>query len=102
VYYRADTPAGQGGFDGFHQFCYPERIMEPTPELIDEMERERIRAARAMSGDEKVLLGLQLFECTCRIMADGIRDEFPDADEDRVQEILRERLAIARRLEDSV
>jgi hypothetical protein len=75
--------------------------MEPTPGLIDEMYRERIRAARAMSGEEKVLLGLQLFDRTCRIMADGIRDEYPDASEDRVQEILRERLAIARRLEDS-
>jgi hypothetical protein len=75
--------------------------MEPTPELIEEIDRERIRAARAMSGEEKVLLGLQLFQCTCRIIADGIRDEFPDADERRVQEILRERLAIARRLEDT-
>jgi hypothetical protein len=75
--------------------------MEPTPELIEEIDRERIRAARAMSGEEKVLLGLQLFQCTCRIIADGIRDEFPDADVRRVQEILRERLAIARRLEDT-
>ena len=33
-------------------------------------------------------------------MADGIRSQFPDADERRVQEILRERLALARRLEE--
>jgi hypothetical protein len=32
-------------------------------------------------------------------MADGIRDEYPDADEQRIGEILRERLASARRLE---
>ena len=33
-------------------------------------------------------------------MADGIRDQFPDADEQRVKEILRERLALARQLEN--
>ena len=33
-------------------------------------------------------------------MADGIRAQFPDAHENRVQEIVRERLALVRRLED--
>jgi hypothetical protein len=33
-------------------------------------------------------------------MLDGIRDEYPDADEARCQEILRGRLALARRLEN--
>jgi hypothetical protein len=35
-------------------------------------------------------------------MASGIRSQFPDADESRVQEILRERLALSRQLEDRV
>lgn len=56
--------------------------------------------ARVMSPEEKLLAGVRLFERVCRIMADGIRDEFPDADDRRVQEILKARLAIARRLED--
>jgi hypothetical protein len=34
-------------------------------------------------------------------MRDGIRMQFPDADEQRVEEILRQRLAITRRLENS-
>ena len=73
----------------------------PNRELIDELFRERVRAARAMSSEDKLLAGARLFDRACRIMADGIRDEFPDADEDRVREILAERLALNRRLEKS-
>ncbi len=76
-------------------------MTEPTKELIDEIFRSRVRAARAMPPEEKLLAGARLFDRSCRIMCDGIRDEYPDADERRVQEILRERLALARRLEQS-
>ncbi len=75
-------------------------MMDPDPKLIDELYREEVRRARAMSPEEKLLAGPQLFDRACRIMADGIRNEYPDADETRVQEILRERLALARRLEN--
>jgi hypothetical protein len=54
-----------------------------------------------MPAEEKLFLGLQRFDRSCRIMADGIRDEFPDADENRVQEILASRLAMIRRLEQT-
>lgn len=72
--------------------------MEPTRELIDAIYRDRVERARRASLEEKFLAGLQLFERSCQIMADGIRNEFPDADEKRVQEILRERLSLLRRL----
>ncbi len=74
--------------------------MEPDRELIDRLFRERVQRARAMSPEEKLLAGPRLLDRSCRIMADGIRDEFPDADEARVQEILRQRLDLARRLEN--
>ena len=74
--------------------------MQPTKELIDEIYRDRVQRARQMSPEDKFLAGARLFDRSCRIMADGIRAQFPDADERRVQEILRERLAIARRLEE--
>ena len=73
--------------------------MQPTKELLDEIYWERVQKARQMSPEDKFLAGARLFDRSCRIMADGIRDEFPDADEQRVKEILRERLALARRLE---
>jgi len=75
--------------------------MEPTRELIDAMFRDRVRRGREMSAEEKLLAGARLFELTTKIMADGIRNEFPEADDSRVQEILLQRLALARRLEQS-
>lgn len=73
--------------------------MQPTKQLIDELYRERVLRAREMSPEEKLLAGPRLFERACRIMADGIRDEYPEADEEQVREILVQRLAVARRLE---
>ena len=58
------------------------------------------RKARQMSPEDKLLGGARLFDRSCRIMADGIRSQFPDADEHRVQEILRERLAMIRQREN--
>ena len=73
--------------------------MQPTKELIDQLYRERVEAARRMSPADKLMAGSRLFDRSCKIMGDGIRDEYPDADESQVQEILHERLALARRLE---
>jgi hypothetical protein len=73
--------------------------MEPDQALIDRLFRERVGRARAMPPEEKLLAGPRLLDRSCRIMADGIRDEFPDADEARVEEILRHRLDLIRRLE---
>ena len=73
--------------------------MEPTKELVDEIYRERVRRARSTPIDQKFLAGADLFEYACRLTCDGIRYQNPGIDEARVQEILRERLALARRLE---
>jgi len=75
--------------------------MEPEKELIDQLYREQVLQARKMRPEDKLLAGARLFDRSCRIMADGIRDEYPDADERRVREILAQRLAILRRLEES-
>jgi hypothetical protein len=75
-------------------------IMQPTKELIDELFWERVEKARRMSPEERVLAGLEMFDLSSSIMTDGIRSQFPEADEHRVQEILRERLALIQRLEE--
>jgi hypothetical protein len=75
--------------------------MEPTKELLDDLYRERVLRARRTPPEEKLLDGPRLFDLACRIMADGIRDEYPDADDQRVQEILAQRVALLRRLENS-
>jgi len=74
--------------------------MEPDKEQIDALFWERVRRARAMPPEEKLLAGARLFDLSCRIMADGIRHEHPQASDEEVQQILRERLALIRRLEN--
>jgi hypothetical protein len=61
---------------------------------------EQVEAARQQSFEEKFLAGADLFDLACEFMRAGIRMQFPDADEARVQELLEERLALARRLEN--
>ena len=75
--------------------------MEPTQELIDDIYRERILRARATSPEEKLLDGPRLFDRVCRTMKDGIRMQFPDADEEEVRQTLLQRLAIAEELEEN-
>jgi hypothetical protein len=74
--------------------------MEPTKKLIDDIYRERVLRARAMPPEEKLLDGPRLFEMACRITRAGIRYQYPEADDQRVEEILKERLALRRRLEE--
>ena len=73
--------------------------MEPTQEFADVIYRERVLRARRTPPEEKLLDGARLFDYACRITMDGIRHQFPDADENRVREILAERLALRERLE---
>jgi hypothetical protein len=73
--------------------------MEAIKELADDIYRDRVRRARQVPMGQKILDGPQLFDMACRLMKDGIRHQFPDADERRVEDILRQRLAILRRLE---
>jgi hypothetical protein len=72
--------------------------MNPTQGLIDEIYRERVLQARRTPIEQKVLAGAELFEHACQVTCAGIRLENPGADEARVQELLRDRLSLARRL----
>jgi hypothetical protein len=74
-------------------------MSRPSRELIDDIYRGKIRAARRMSPDEKARAAGDLFDEVCDRMRDGIRWQYPDADEARVEEILHERVETARRLE---
>jgi hypothetical protein len=72
--------------------------MQPTQDLVDQLYRERVERARHMPLEEKFLAGARLFDQACRLMADGIRNQFPDADEVQVQEIMAQRLRLLRSL----
>ena len=81
--------------------CGFEDTMEPTGTPGDQLYRDDVLAARVMTPEEKLLAGPQLFDFACRIALDGIRNQFPDVDEQRVRQILAERVELGRRLENT-
>ena len=46
-----------------------------------------------MAPEDKLLEGPRLFERACRLMADGIRHQYPDLDAAGVERLLAERFA---------
>lgn len=74
-------------------------MMEPTPELIEALRREEIEDARRLSVERKLALGGELFDYACTITLAGIRMQNSGVTEEKAYEILRQRLALGRRLE---
>jgi hypothetical protein len=75
-------------------------MSEPTKELADEIFRRRVRQARKTPPGQKLMDGFRLYERACGLMRDGIRHQFPNADDAEVEEILRKRLKRARQIEE--
>ena len=67
--------------------------------LADRLYAEEVARARAMDPGDKLLEGPRLFDRACRLMADGIRHEHPELDDDGVQALLHSRLAQLRAIE---
>jgi hypothetical protein len=72
-----------------------------TQRLIDALYREELIEARGMAPAEKVRAGQQLFEAACRMTLAGIRNQHPGLSEEQCLEILRQRLVLQRRLEET-
>ena len=74
--------------------------MEPNKALIDQLYEEEIALARATPPGVKLLLGPQLFDEVLNRMEAGIRSQYPGSSDERVKQILLDRLKIARQLEE--
>jgi len=70
--------------------------MQPIDEFL-----EAHRKAMKMTPGDRFWAAAELFDLSCEIAKAGIRHEFPDATDEEVLRILRERLALARRLEQN-
>ena len=66
-----------------------------TPEAALEAQIERYRQ---MTGEQRLAIALDLHEFACDIARAGIRRQHPQADDDEVERLLRDRLALAHRL----
>jgi hypothetical protein len=73
--------------------------MDPIKRLSEELDRDRAEREARMTPEEKRQSDEYLDGLAERITLNGIRAQFPDADEERVRAILAERREIIRRLE---
>jgi hypothetical protein len=64
-----------------------------TPEAALEKQIERYRQ---MTGEERLKIALDLHTFSCDVAREGIRRQFPAADEAEIDRRLRERLEAAR------
>jgi hypothetical protein len=65
-----------------------------TPEAAVDQQVERYRQ---MTGEERLRIALDLHALSCEIALEGIRHQFPQADEAEVERRLRQRMEAARR-----
>lgn len=75
-------------------------MSEPTKELADAIFRDRVLRARKTPPEQRMKDAFELYERACGLMRDGIRHQFPDADEAEVEAILRKRLKRLRQIEE--
>jgi hypothetical protein len=75
-------------------------IMNPSPELIAQLNREDIEQAREMSPGEKLLAGGALYDEVIERMMIGIKTQFPTLTAEQVHSELCRRLDIHERLEN--
>lgn len=66
--------------------------MEPTAELIAQLDAEDLEQARRMTGSQKLRAGGDLFDEACRWTLAGIRAQNPGISDDDALHELRRRL----------
>jgi hypothetical protein len=62
----------------------------------------KVRQARSMTEEERVLAGPRLFAGVCERMKEGLRDQNPGADEDEIHRLLLRNLGRLRKIEPAV
>jgi hypothetical protein len=61
----------------------------------EEALQEQIARYRRMTAEQRLAIALDLHELTCKIAREGIRYQFPNADEAEVDRLLHQRLRLA-------
>lgn len=56
----------------------------------------QIELYRAMTGEQRLRIALDLHEFACNVARAGIRHQFPDADDAEVERQLRRRIELGR------
>ena len=61
-----------------------------------EATQRQIEQYRAMTGEERLKIALDLHEFACNVAREGIRRQFPKATADEVEQHLRHRIELGR------
>ncbi len=70
--------------------------MDPLRNLVEALDREEVERARRASVDQKFLAGFRLFQRAVSQMRVGIRHEHPNASDEEVARLVRQRLDVTR------
>jgi hypothetical protein len=62
----------------------------------DEALQRQIERYRAMTGEERLKIALDLHEFACNVAREGIRRQYPEATEEEVEQHLRRRIELSR------
>jgi hypothetical protein len=58
--------------------------------------QQQIERYRAMTGEQRLKIALDLHEFACNVTREGIRRQFPDADEEEIERQLCRRIELSR------
>jgi hypothetical protein len=66
----------------------------------DEALQCQIERYRAMTGEERLKIALDLHDFACNVSREGIRRQYPDATDDEVERHLHRRIELGRKLHE--
>jgi hypothetical protein len=70
--------------------------MNRDQELISHIEKCRVEEAQAVTGAENLMESMRHSDAMFRLMKDGARHDFPNASEQELLQIIRDRLDLIR------
>ena len=76
------------------------RLVEPTPELVEALYREKVLRARRMTPQRRIEVGAELSDLGRQMMREAILRQNPAATEQEIRLEMRYRFNLARKLED--
>lgn len=82
---------------------YAQAAVNPSEEflpLIDDIFREKVLRARAMSPEKRFLESFELFEMGVSMMRDGVRAQHREFTEEQVDQKVSRRFAVVRQMEE--
>jgi hypothetical protein len=75
----------------------PRQVTEKPVMTPEDALKKQIERYRALTGEQRLQIALNLHALSCDVAREGIRRQFPGADEAEIERRLGQRLELARR-----